>query len=310
MRVALFLLALLAAAPLPAQSPHAPFLVRETGAAYRTLQAAVDAIGSRRGTILIAPGRYRQCAVQEAGDVAFVAAEPGTAILEGRACEGKAALVLGGRSARVEGLVFQAIRVPDANGAGIRLEAGDLLVRASVFRDGENGLLAANDHRGDIRIERSTFSGLGRCPEDAGCSHSIYNSGLGTLIVARSRFERGTGGHYVKSRGPHIEIADSSFDDSAGRATNYMIDLPNGATGTIAGNVFVQGSDKENYSALVAVAAEGAEHSSEGLVLTGNEASLAPAMRLPTAFVADWSGDRLRLAGNRLGPRIAAFERR
>ncbi len=70
-------------------------------------------------------------------------------IFDGVACEGKAALVLGGRSARVEGIVFQNIRVADANGAGIRLEAGDLIVRESLFRDGENGILVANDHRRD-----------------------------------------------------------------------------------------------------------------------------------------------------------------
>jgi DNA-binding transcriptional LysR family regulator len=36
-----------------------------------------------------------------------------------------------------------------------------------------------------------------------------------------------------------------------------MIDLPNGAAGRIAGNWFVQGADKENHSAFIAVAAEG-----------------------------------------------------
>jgi hypothetical protein len=71
----------------------------------------------------------------------------------------------------------------------------------------------------------------------------------------RTRFERGTGGHYVKSRAPRVDITDSSFDDSMGRDTNYMIDLSNGAAGRIAGNTFVQGTGKENYSTLIAVAA-------------------------------------------------------
>jgi hypothetical protein len=300
----------LAATPLLAQPREAPFLVRETGRAYSTLQSAVDAVGDGAGTILIAPGRYRQCAVQEAGDIAYVAARPGAAIFEGKACGAKAALVLGGRSARVEGLVFQNIRVPDANGAGIRLQAGDLLVHGTVFRNGENGILAANDHEGTIRIERSTFSGLGRCPEDEGCSHAIYNSGSGPLIVVRSRFERGTGGHYLKSRSARIEVTDSSFDDTGGRGTNYMIDLPWGAIGTIARNIFVQGRDKENYSALIAVAAEGEAHRSDGLVIADNDASLAPGMAAPTVLVANFSGDALRLGPNRLGPRIARYERR
>jgi hypothetical protein len=306
---ALLVLALVAP-PLLAQTRDAPFLVRERGEAYESLQDAVDAIGGGRGTIVIAPGRYAECAVQDSGHVTFLAERPGTAILDGVACEDKGALVLGGRSAAVEGLVFQNIRVDDANGAGIRLEDGDLTVSRSLFRDGENGILAANDHRGTIRVEYSTFSALGLCPEDQGCSHAIYNSGSGSLIVSRSRFERGTGGHYVKSRAPRIDITDSSFDDTAGRGTNYMVDLPEGATGTIARNIFVQGRDKENFSALIAVAAEGAEHSSAGLAVADNDASLAPGAGMPTAFVADYSGDALEIGVNRLGPRVARFERR
>jgi hypothetical protein len=312
-RTYLILLALgcvVAAAPLPAQTASAPFTVQESGEGYDSLADAVAAIGGGSGTILIAPGTYRMCAVQNAGRIAYVARDPGTAVFDGVACEGKAALVLGGRSARVEGLTFQNIRVDDANGAGIRLEAGDLVVRESLFRDGENGILAANDHSGTIRVEQSTFSGLGGCPENGGCSHSIYNSGDATLIVTRTRFERGTGGHYLKSRGARIEVTDCSFDDSQGRATNYMIDLSNGATGTIARNVFVQGEDKENYSAFISVAPEGVEHSSAGLAVTDNEAGLVPGLTRRTAFVADKSGQAITIAGNRLDPQIARFERR
>jgi hypothetical protein len=296
--------------PAGAQTRDPAFTVAETGEGFDALADAVASIGHGDGTILIAPGRYRQCAVQEAGQIAYVARTPGSAIFDGVACEGKAALVLAGRSARVEGIVFQNIRVPDANGAGIRLEAGNLQVRETLFREGENGILVARDHEGEIRIEQSTFSRLGRCPEDQGCSHSIYNSGSGSLTVHRTRFERGTGGHYVKSRGERIEITESSFDDSGGRDTNYMIDLSNGATGTIAGNHFVQGADKENYSAFIMVAPEGAEHSSDGLTIVDNEAALVPGLSRRTAFVADSSGDAVAVERNRLDRQIAAFERR
>ena len=49
-------------------------------------------------------------------------------MFDGGACEGKATLVLRGRSARVDGLVFTHVRVADGNGAGIRIEQGDLEV--------------------------------------------------------------------------------------------------------------------------------------------------------------------------------------
>lgn len=303
---------LLAAAAVPAlaQSAEAPFVVKERGRGFASLQDAVDAIGGGSGTIIIAPGRHRQCAVQEAGQVAYVAAEPGRVVLEGAACEGKAALVLRGRSARIEGLTFRNIHVGDGNGAGIRIENGDLSISETLFADSQSGILSRDDYDDSIRIERSTFSGLGRCDGDNACAHSIYVGEDTDLSILRSRFERGTGGHYVKSRGPRIEILDSSFDDSRGSATNYMIDLPHGATGTIARNIFVQGKDKENYSALIMVAAEGVEHSSAGLAILDNEASLAPGMDSGTAFVADESGDALRIENNRLGDRIRRFEKR
>ena len=294
-------------APLIAQSAAAPFAVEETGEGFERLQDAVDAVGDGAGTIVIAPGTYRQCAVQQAGDIAFVAREFGSVTFDGVACDGKAALVLGGRGARVEGLIFRNIRVPDQNGAGIRLEAGNLVVRESLFRDSEQGILTADNPGGSIRIEQSTFSGLGLCEND--CSHSIYVGDYGSLSVVRSRFERGTGGHYVKTRAPRVEIVDSSFDDSEGRATNYMIDLSNGATGTIARNAFVQGRNKENYSALIFVGPEGDDNSSEGLAIVDNEASLAPGARA-TTFVADRSGAGLRIENNRLAAQIARYVRR
>ncbi|MEA3054542.1 MAG: hypothetical protein QOG72_3445 [Sphingomonadales bacterium] len=303
----LALLALAFATPLVAQTRDAPFAVPERGQAYPTLQQAVDAIGGGTGTILIAPGRYRQCAVQEAGQIAFRAVETGTAILDGKACEGKAALVLGGRAATVDGLVFQNIRVADRNGAGIRLQQGDLVVRDSLFRDSESGILAGNDERASIVVERSTFSGLGLCADD--CAHSIYIGRYGALTVSRCRFERGRGGHYVKSRAPLVEVSDSSFDDSGGAKTNYMIDLPEGATGAIVRNAFVQGRAKENYSAMIVIAAEALANSADGLVVEDNDASLAPAAR-GTAFVVDFTGHRLRLGANRLGTGITRFERR
>ncbi len=288
--------------------PHlAPFTVNGEG--FRRLDDAVAALREGDGIILIAAGTYTDCAVVTGGMVTIQAVEPSTAIFDGGACEGKATLVLRGTGATIDGIVFQNIRVADRNGAGIRLERGDLKVVRSTFRNSEQGILTADDAAGTITIERSTFSGLGGCP-DGMCSHSIYVGGYGKLVVSRVRFERGTGGHYVKSRAPVNEVVDSSFDDSAGRATNYMIDLPSGSTGTIARNVFVQGRDKENYSAFIAVAAETRDNPSTGLLIDGNTASIAPGVSRKTYFVADWSHERLTLGTNRLGAGVPPFETR
>ena len=293
-----------------AQQDAARFTVVETGQTFDRLQLAVDAIGDSRGTIAIAPGRYADCAVQSAGHVSYMSAEPGAAVFDGRTCEGKAALVLRGRGAEVSGLVFQNMRVPDFNGAGIRLEQGDLTVAESWFRDSEQGILTGDDGRGRIVIDRSTFTRLGTCEGPGGCAHSIYIGDYAHLRVTRSRFEEGRGGHYVKSRAARADIASSSFDDSRGQRTNYMIDLPGGAIGQISNNWFVQGQNKENYSAFIAIAAEGRVNPSAGLVIVGNDARLATGVDRSTTFVADWSGETIALGDNVLGPGLQAYERR
>lgn len=299
----------LPAAHLLAQSTQAPYAVVETGRSYSRLQDAIDAIGDGSGTIRFASLRFADCGVQNKGSITYQAAVPGQSVLDGVACEGKAALVLRGRSARIEGMIFANIRVDDKNGAGIRLEHGNLSVSQSWFRDSEQGILTGNDPAGRVEIDKSTFTRLGTC-EGSGCAHSIYIGDYGALSVTRSRFEAGTGGHYVKTRAAQVAVLNSSFDDTSGRATNYMIDLSDGATGQIAGNWFVQGRDKENYSAFIAIAAEHRNHTSSHLVVENNNARFAPGLQRRSAFVADWSGETIEMRANTLGPGLVRYEKR
>jgi hypothetical protein len=286
------------------------FTVVESGARFATLQDAINAIGNARATIRIAPGTYRQCAVQEQGVIIYEAAEPGSVIFMGRSCEGKAALVLRGTGAEVRGLTFSNLRVADGNGAGIRLEKGALNVAYARFENSQQGILTADDPSARIYITRSTFSGLGTCENDAGCAHSLYVGNYGSLTVRESRFERGTGGHYLKARSAEAIIEGNSFDDANGAATNYMIDLPAGSVGRIADNWFVQGRDKENYSAFIALGAEDLLHSSDGLEVANNEARFVPGLSRTSVFLADWTGSRIMMQGNKLAAGLKQYEQR
>ena len=302
-------LTLLAASGAVAQS-GAPFTVAETGKHFSSLADAVGAIGGREGTILIAPGTYRQCAIQEAGAIIYRAAQPGTAIFDSEICEGKAALVLRGRAATIEGLTFRNMRVEDGNGSGIRLEHGDLTVTGSLFENSEEGILTHDDMEGTIRIDHTTFRRLGRCDRGLSCAHSIYTGHYGRLIVTRSRFDTGAGGHYLKTRAARVDITDNSFDDSKGHLTNYMIDLSNGASGLIAGNIMLQGRDKENHSAFITVAPEGRDHSSAQLIVRNNRASFVPGLVRQSTFVANWTDDPVTIADNELAPGVKLKDRR
>jgi hypothetical protein len=297
-------------AALNAQPVPDAFTVVESGQRFATLQEAVNAIGNSRATIRIAPGTYRQCAVQEAGVIVYEAPEPGSVTFMARACEGKAAFVLRGIGAEVRGITFSNIKVPDGNGAGIRLEKGALNVAYARFQNSEQGILTADDPNSRIYITRSTFSGLGTCENSAGCAHSIYIGNYGSLTVRDSRFERGMGGHYVKARSAEVVIENNSFDDANGKATNYMIDLPAGSIGRIADNWFVQGRDKENYSAFIALGAEDLLHSSDGLEVVDNQARFVPGLQRNSVFLADWTASRVVMQGNRIAGGIKQYEQR
>lgn len=300
--------ALLLMAPAAAQQGGAPFIVQETGEGFTQLDDALMSVRGRDATIMIAPGTYRQCAIQQAGRITFKAVKPGSVIFDGVTCEGKAALVLRGEGSTVDGIIFRNLRVPDGNGAGIRIELGDLTVLNSMFLDSQEGILGAQDTSRQFRIDRSTFAGLGQCDETPDCAHSIYLATTGQVTITRSRFERGRGGHYVKLRAPQVSITDNSFDDSQGRKTNYMIDLPEGGTGLIARNTFVQGAQKENWTGFIVVSAEARKYPATGLNVVDNVASLAPGQTRSPAFVADVSHDRLAIGANRLGKGVRSFE--
>ncbi len=304
-------LGLASAAQSQAPAPSsAPFLVEETGKGFYRLDDAVRSVNGGDATIVIAPGTYRDCTIVEHGRVAFRAKVAGGAVFDGGICEGKATLVLRGEDAMVDGLVFQNLRVSDGNGAGIRIEHGGLTVMNSTFRNSEEGILSADDPAATIRVDRSTFSGLGRCDRGLSCAHSIYVGHYGRLFVTRSRFERGRGGHYLKSRSAQVSITDNSFDDAQGHATNYIIDLCSGSTGLIARNIMVQGPDKENHSGFIVVAAEERANPSTGLTITGNSATMAPGASYPTTFAIDFSHEPLKIGTNTLGKGVTPFSLR
>jgi len=291
------------------QPPGKPYTIVETGQKFDLLWDALYAVGNRTVTLRFDAGRYRECGVQVSGNVTFQAAVPGKVIFDGKLCEGKGGLVLRGASARVEGFIFTNYRASDGNGAGIRLEKGHLTVVQSWFKDSDEGILAANDPKGTITIDRSTFTHLGRCDRGLACAHSVYLNFYDKVTITNSRFEQGDGGHYIKVRARAVDIRNNVIDDTGGRNSNYLIDLPAGSTGRISGNWMVQGPRKENPGTIIAVSAEGREHPTDGLVIEGNTVKMAAGAPRGPAFVRDWSGGRLVIGANALDGGILRFAR-
>jgi len=289
------------------QPPGQPYTIVETGQKFEKLWDALYAVGDRTVTLRFDVGHYRECGVQVGGNVTFLAAQPGKVVFDGKLCEDKAGLVLRGRSARVEGFIFTNYRAGEGNGAGIRLEKGNLTVVQSWFKDSDEGILAANDPRSTITIDHSTFSHLGRCDRGLACAHSVYLNFYDKVTITNSRFSQGDGGHYIKIRARVVDIHDNVIDDSGGRNSNYLIDLPAGSTGRIYNNWMTQGPRKENPGTIIAVSAEGREHPTDGLTIESNSVRMAPGAPRGPAFVRDWSGGRIVIGANALDAGISRF---
>ncbi len=158
---------------------------------------------------------------------------------------GKGIWVVVGNGITIENIEFSGARVPDRNGAGIRLDSGNLTVRNCVFRNNENGILGGS--YGKVLVEHSEFydNGYGD-----GQSHNIYlNSGVAEFTLRYSASRRSKVGHLVKSRAAVNYILYNRLTQETSNGS-YELDLPNGGLAYVIGNVFQQGDSTQNRGML------------------------------------------------------------
>lgn len=183
----------------------------------------------------------------------------------GAAAEGKAIWVFRNGDFTVENIEFFDAKVGDHNGAGIRAEAGSLVVNNCLFYGNQNGILTTGElSLVDIKNSEFAYNGHGD-----GLSHAIYIGLVKELRVFGSYFHHANRGHLIKSRAEKSVIAYNRItDESAGRAS-YEIDLPNGGDAFVGFNVVQQSATGEN-SALISFGAEGLRWSKNRLWLEKN----------------------------------------
>ncbi len=166
----------------------------------------------------------------------------------------------------VDGFAFSGAQVPDQNGAGIRYEGGNLVVRNSLFANNQEGILAASDPNGTILIQNSEFDRNG---SGDGRSHGLYVNVVRQLTIENSYFHDALVGHEIKSRALSTSITGSRIFDNATGTASYSIDLPNGGVGLIENNVIEQGPQSQNPH-MIAFGAEGSLHAATGLTVRSN----------------------------------------
>ncbi|WP_353654378.1 carbohydrate-binding domain-containing protein [Azospirillum sp. A1-3] len=161
---------------------------------------------------------------------------------------------------------FSGATVADANGAGVRYQAGNLSIQNCYFHDNQNGILANPSATGTINITGSEFAHNG---SGTGYTHGIYVGDIAKLTVTNSYFHDTSVGHHIKSRAEVTDITNNRIIDGDGGTASYSIDVPNGGATTIRGNTIVQSATSQN-PAIVAYGEEGGLHANSTLAVTGN----------------------------------------
>jgi hypothetical protein len=184
----------------------------------------------------------------------------------GAHAEGKAIWVIKGNDTTIEGVEFSGARVPDGNGAGIRLEGAGLTVRNCYLHDNENGILTGANPASDIVIEHLEFAhnGIGD-----GYTHNLYIGHVRSFTLRFSYVHHAVVGHNVKSRALRNYITYNRIMDEKDGRSSYDIDIPNGGVSFLIGNVIQQGPDTENPT-IVSYGAEGLQYPSNELYFVNN----------------------------------------
>jgi hypothetical protein len=257
-----------AATKFPAPVPGGRTIVVGPSERVRSIKQA--AVVARDGdTVEIQSGDYRRQAVvwtQAHLTIRGKGTRP-VLIADGDHAEGKALWVVRNGSILIENLEFRGARVPDGNGAGIRVEKGHLKVVRCAFFDNEMGILTGNQADTVLEVEDSEF---GEAPKHAGSLHHLLYAGqIARLRVTGSRLQQGFLGHLIKSRARESDISYNLLVDGADGRASYELEFPNGGVAWVIGNIIGQSARSDNRD-LLSYGAEGAHWPDNALYLAHN----------------------------------------
>lgn len=191
------------------------------------------------------------------------------AIIANDFSNGKGIFVVKGQNVTIKNIEFRNAKVPDRNGAGIRQEACNLTISNCIFDGNEMGILCGTLPNCKTTIEFCTFKGNGS-PFNPGYQHNVYINNIDTLIFRyNSSTDAIAEGHELKSRAKfnyiaYNWIANTDSEDSR------TIDLPNGGTALLIGNILLQGPNSANNN-IIGYGLEGLSNPSpHNLILVNN----------------------------------------
>ncbi|MBC7455892.1 MAG: hypothetical protein H7335_19800 [Massilia sp.] len=192
----------------------------------------------------------------------------------GRNSMGKAIWVVVGNNISIENVEMFGAKVPDQNGAALRLEGTNFTLRTSFLHDNENGILSGANTSSNILIENSEFGHNGY---GTGYTHNLYIGNVASLTFRYNFSHDANVGHNLKSRARVNMIAYNRFSSlrpgevgsTASGQPSYEIDLPNAGTSYVIGNVIEQPAANQNAS-MLAYGEEGASNPGQNLYVINN----------------------------------------
>ena len=205
---------------------------------------------------------------------------------------GKAIFVTNG-NVNLDHLEFSGAAVSDKNGAGVKVQMGNVTITDSYFHNNQDGMLVSASAGGHLTVNRSEFAHNGA---GDGLSHNIYVGKIDSFVATNSYFHDAVVGHEIKSRALATTLIGNRIADGNGTAS-YSVDLPNGGNGTIQNNLIQQGPNSQNPTIIRYGEETATEYAGSALLVEGNTivnqlTSLRPtAIKNDSPIVAQITGD-------------------
>ena len=160
---------------------------------------------------------------------------------------GKAIWITRGNEIYIENIEFSGAAVKGTNGAGIRLEGGDLKLHNTFFHGNEFSILGGKLPQAKVEITSSRFWFQKRPTRH---SHGIYIGEVKSFTLKGSHIKGTDQGHHVKSRALENYILYNRIEDAQGVNSSRLIDLPNCGFSVVMGNDLLQSASTFNTNAI------------------------------------------------------------
>lgn len=192
----------------------------------------------------------------------------------GKSSQGKAIWVVSGSDIVIDNVEMYGAKVVDKNGAALRLQGTNFTLRNSFLHDNENGILSGVNLASTVILENNEF---GRNGYGDGYSHNVYIGKVGKLTFRYNYSHDANVGHNLKTRALYNTIAYNRFSSlragetgsTAAGKPSYEVNVPNGGTTFIIGNVIMQPASANN-PAMVSYGEEGTSGYATDLYVVNN----------------------------------------